>query len=83
MKYVLVAIKDNAIEAFQPINSVRARGEAMRAFQDAINDPNNKQLNAHPEDFDLYHVGDFDDQTGTLLAITPERIMRGTDAKKT
>ena len=83
MKYILIAVRDRAVDAFQPINCVRAEGEAIRGFQDAVNDPNNRQLNQHPEDFDLYVVGYFDDQTGTLLAITPERIMRGTDAKKT
>lgn len=88
MKYLLVAVKDNAIEAFQPIATVRAKGEAIRSFQDAINNPQNQQLHAHPEDFDLYYIGDFDDNTGHIiteqshLGPMPERIARGADYKK-
>lgn len=83
MKFTLVAVKDNAVESFQPVNTVRARGEALRGFIDAVNNPQNQQLHAHPEDFDLYVIGYFDDQTGILERVEqPERIMRGIDAKK-
>lgn len=83
MIYILVSVKDNAIEAFQPISCVRARGEAMRGFQDAVNDAKNGQLHQHPEDFDLYVLGTYDDQTGLIQSNPPERLMRGLDAKKT
>jgi hypothetical protein len=86
MRYLLVAVKDNAVEAFQPVASVRARGEAIRSFQDAINNPQNIQLNSHPEDFDLYYIGDFDDQTGRITddydgGRLPVRLARGADYK--
>lgn len=82
MIFILVSVRDNAIEAFQPVNSVRATGEALRGFIDAVNDPQNRQLHAHPEDFDLYSIGTFNDQTGELTHHKPERLMRGIDAKK-
>lgn len=81
MKFLLIAIKDNAVDAFQPgIHVVRAKGEAMRNFSDAINDPNNKQLHQHAEDFDLWILGELDDQDGTISG-KPTRLTRGTDVK--
>lgn len=83
MKLYLVAIKDNAVDAFQPgVHVVRAKGEALRNFADAINDPNNKQLNQHAADFDLWILGELDDQTG-LIETKPERLVRGTEVKQT
>lgn len=81
MNLILIAVKDTAIDAFLPgIHSVRARGEALRNFTDTVNDPNAKQLHHHPEDFELWIVGTFDDQTGTITG-TPERLARGKDVK--
>lgn len=81
MKLLLIAIKDNAVDAYQPgVHVVRARGEALRNFADAINDPNNKQLHNHASDFDLYILGELDDQTG-IIESKPERLARGTDVK--
>lgn len=82
MKQLLVTIKDNAALFYQTLGTVRTEGEALRSFMDAINDPNNKQLHAHPEDFDLYAVGEFDDQTGTITAYPePKQLLRGLNAK--
>jgi hypothetical protein len=78
MIYVLISIKDRATEAFQPVASVRAKGEAIRSFQDAINNPQNPQLNNHPDDYDLYIVGYFDDQTGEITNLDkPEKLADG------
>lgn len=81
MPLLLITIKDNAVQAFQPINTVRAKGEAIRGFQDAINNEQNRQLHKHPEDFDLYLVGTFDDETGEITVQKPELIIRGKDVK--
>lgn len=78
MRYILVSIKDRAIDAYQPTASVRAEGEAIRSFQDAINNQQNAQLHAHPDDFDLYVVGYFDDQTGHIEPLDqPKQIAIG------
>lgn len=76
-----MAIKDNAVDAFQPgVHVVRAKGEALRNFSDAINDPNNKQLHQHAADFDLWILGELDDQDGTITS-NPQRLVRGTEVK--
>lgn len=77
MIYVLVAIKDRAIEAFQQVFTVRAEGEAIRGFMDAINNANSGNMAKHPEDFDLFVVGNFDDDTGTITPEGPRKIGDG------
>lgn len=72
MNYLLISLKDRAIEAFQPIANVRAEGEAMRVFRDLINNPQSPQHN-HAADYDLYIVGHFDDQNGKIDPIFPPR----------
>lgn len=44
------------------------KGSAIRLFTDAVNDasPNN-QWNKHPEDFFLYQISVYDDETGSFL----------------
>lgn len=81
MRYLLISIKDRAVNAFQPIASVRAEGEALRAFQDLIADNNSPQAK-HPDDYDLYLVGYYDDQTGKIddndeTAALPRKIADG------
>lgn len=83
MNFYIVGIKDNAVENFQPgLHVVRAKGEAMRNFTDAVNDPNNKQLSNHAEDFELWILGELDDTTG-IITSKPERLARGQDVKQT
>lgn len=82
MNLILVAVKDTAVDAFQPgIHVVRARGEALRNFTDAVNDNNNKALHQHATDFELWILGELDDNTG-IITPKPERLARGTDVKQ-
>lgn len=74
----IYAIKDIAIEAFgQPI-FVRAQGQAVRSFMDECKNPES-QLNKYPNDYELYYIGEYQDETGTIMGVTPERINRATD----
>lgn len=63
MIHKVYAIKDDKVEAFQTPFLSPARGHALRMFMDATNDPKT-QFYAHPEDFALYEMGEFDDTTG-------------------
>lgn len=65
MNYKIVAILDRGIDAYQRPFTVRAQGEAIRWFQDEINNRENP-MNKHPEDYDLYELGVWDDHTGKL-----------------
>lgn len=77
MRYVLISIKDRAIDAYHPVANVRAEGEALRVFNDLLRDQNSPQ-SKHPDDYDLYIVGYFDDQTGQLEPLdSPRKIADG------
>ena len=77
MKLNMVAVRDRAANAFQQPFYVAALGQAIRAFQDGIN--RDEQMKNHPDDFDLYHLGYYDDETGlfTNLDGGPKQIAIG------
>lgn len=85
MKQVIVAVKDRAAETFGRPMFVPAIGVALRSFSDEINrnDPNN-QLYNHPDDFDLYELGSFDDSTAEFqIKNNPELLILGKNARTT
>lgn len=61
-----------------------ARGSVLRSFVDEVNRvAEDNAMNGHPEDFDLYALGEFDDATAKFsLYDVPERVMRAVDAHK-
>lgn len=80
MIYKVVAIYDVAIESYgQPV-FVNAIGAAVRSFGDEIKrvDQNNA-MNKHPQDYQLFLIGSYDDQSGELFSVKPERIASGSD----
>jgi len=84
MKHVY-AVKDLAVQAFGDCFLTRAPGEAMRSFQDEVNRTDGKSAVAqHPEDYELYKIGTYDDQTGKLHALEhPELTARAKDLLRT
>lgn len=77
MKFMMVAIKDRSVEAYTSIQAVRAPGQAIRQFMDAINNTESGPMAQHPDDFDLYNVGEFNDETGELTPCTPVKLADG------
>lgn len=77
MLFQLYAIKDRSVEAFQPMSCCRAEGEALRAFHDALSNPQNGVIHKHPDDFDLWYLGTYDDQTGHISAEQPRKVADG------
>lgn len=65
MKLKLFAIYDRALTAYMQPFGAQSAGAAIRAFGDGVNDPAHV-MNKHPEDYELWYLGDFDDQTGTF-----------------
>jgi len=82
MKHVMVAVRDRAADTFGRPFFVAAVAQAIRSFSDEVNraDKDNQLFN-HPEDFDLYEVGSFDDDTGDLVAIKPRMVAVGKDLR--
>lgn len=80
MKYKVCTIRDRAIATYGQPFFVANVGSAIRGFGDEVKraDDNN-QLHKHPEDFDLFYLGEYDDQTGTFEGVRPEQVAIGKD----
>lgn len=82
MKYKVVCIRDRAADVFGIPVFVAAIGTAIRSFSDEVNrssDTNN--LYNHPDDFDLYLLGEFDDEAAEFSCTRPQQIAVGKDVK--
>lgn len=82
-KLCVVAVKDSAIQAFGRPIYVPHIGAAIRSFSDEVNRnaPDN-QLYAHPDDFELVYLADFDDESGRYEAVDVRVLSRGKDVKQ-
>lgn len=66
MKLLMFVIYDSKVDAYLHPMFFRSVGEAMRAFGDSANDQST-QFAKHPADFTLFHIGDFEEKSGTLI----------------
>jgi len=71
MKNSLYSIKDNTAEYFTKMFPSPNDATALRTIKNTLIDPNSKELEfvKNPDQFTLYKIGSFDDNTGE---ITPE-----------
>lgn len=76
MIYVICALRDRQIDAYgQPFFTVHT-GTAIRSFGDAVNmKDSTDNIRKHPEDFDLYMLGTFDDSTAHFDLLVPPRML--------
>ncbi len=65
MKTQLYAVYDTATGVYQKPFFGQADGEVKRSFQDIALDVDSP-IGKHPEDYTLYRLGNFDDNTGKL-----------------
>lgn len=78
MQYILCVIHDRSINAYINLHCVRAEGQAIRQFQDAVNDQAaGGSIHKHPDDYDLYRVGTYDDDNGAVTPESPKKICDG------
>nr|AVQ10208.1 DNA binding protein VP5 [Gokushovirinae environmental samples] len=80
MKLQICAVYDKVAGAYLAPLFVRTSFEAMRMFRDAVGSADH-QFCKHPEDFVLFRLGEFDDNTGAVepLHVT-EKLMDGLTA---
>lgn len=77
---IYFAVKDLAVQAFGQPFLVRSQGEALRSFQDEVNKTDGQSaIAAHPEDYELYKIGEYHDTTGDIVGMTPELVARAKD----
>lgn len=70
MKTKMIAVFDKKTALFDNPFSVRHVGDAIRQWDVVRKDTENK-FGKNPEDFDLFQIGEYDDETGTLTTLTP------------
>ena len=76
----VVSVKDRAADVFNRPFFVPHRNVAIRDFTDEVNRvASDNQLNKHPDDFDLYLLGEFDDSKGEFFNAAPQVLVRAKD----
>jgi hypothetical protein len=82
VKRLVVSVRDRAADNFGTPFFVVARGQAIRSFSDEVNrQAADNPLYNHADDFDLYELGEFDDDTGLFTTGTPVQIAIGKDLR--
>lgn len=74
MKLLLCAVFDSKVGAYSPPFCVKTKGEAIRSFQDACGD-DKLPFMKHPQDYRLWLLGEFDDNSGAVTALYPESLL--------
>ncbi len=83
MIQVIVSVKDSAAQAFGRPIFVPAVAVAIRSFRDEVNRKDSTEdMARHPDDFELYELGSFDDSTGVIEVISPRIVARAKDLKE-
>lgn len=78
----IYSIRDSKAEVFNQPFFQKTHGEAERNFMSLVQDEKSTVWK-YPDDFDLYYLGDFDDQTGKLTKLdTPQHIAKAVMLKK-
>jgi len=80
MIHFVISVKDRAAEVFNRPFFVPHRNVAIRDFTDEVNRvAADNQLNKHPDDFDLYCIGQFNDVTAEFSFEPPVVLVRAKD----
>lgn len=70
MKTQLFCVYDSKAAFYgRPFHAIN-HDVALRTARDLANDPRG-EVNKHPEDYSLFHIGEFDDQTGKVSMNEP------------
>lgn len=77
----IYSIRDTKGEVFNTPFFQKTHGEAERNFRQLVSDEKSL-VSKYPLDFNLYYIGEYDDQTGKIEPLTaPQHIMEAVAAK--
>lgn len=80
MKKGIYSIFDKKSDVFANPMFFLKDGEATRTFSDITNDPKTT-IYSHPEDYSLYMIGTFNDNSGEIVKNNPKHIVNATTVK--
>lgn len=78
MKYNIYSIRDLKADGYIRPTFFGNDAEVTRYFGDGVKNPKTG-LAAHPEDYELFCIGSFDDVTGEIKGCSPRYICRALD----
>lgn len=81
MKLNVYSIYDSAATAYTQPFFMHNDGLAVRAFQGNVN-TTDSNINLNPDQFTLFQIGTYDDNSGELISITPKSLGNGLQYKE-
>ena len=81
MILTIYSIYDSAAKAYAQPFFMHNDGLAIRAFQDMVNSQDENNIAKHPDQFTLFKLGTFDDQSGNFTSIDPDSKGNGVEYK--
>lgn len=80
---VICVVRDIKADAYGQPMFVQSTGVALRSFTDEVNRASeDNMLYQHPEDFELFTVGTFNDETCQFDVHVPRSLAIGSDVKR-
>jgi hypothetical protein len=80
-KLFVVCVRDRALDIFGRPFFAPSMAMAERSFKDEVNSADSP-MSAHPEDFDSYLLGTYDEATATFDCGSPVVFLRAQDCKR-
>jgi hypothetical protein len=83
MRLIMCAVRDRAADAYARPMFVPSVGIAIRSFSDEVNrKAEDNQMYNHADDFDLYELGEYDDETAKFMILDlPKQLAIGKQVK--
>lgn len=75
MKYKVLSLLDRGAKAFQKPVFVAGIGVATRELGTQVNDPQGGNLYLYADDYDMYELGEFDDEFGTFELLKQPKLL--------
>lgn len=83
MKMKVYALRDAKMATYLPLICVPALGVLLRQLSDEINNKDATSLaSTHPEDLELFEVGEWDNENGAITGATPKSVMQLIELKQ-
>lgn len=78
----MYSVRDSKGETYSPPFLAKTPGEAERMFTNEVHNTQS-QISKYPEDFDLYHLGTYDDVTGKITSLdSPQHVVKAVNLLK-
>lgn len=81
MKHTIHVVYDEKAKAYLPPFFLPNEDMAIRVFGDCVNSSDH-QFGAHPSDYTLFSLGEFDIETAEFTINPPRKVFNGVEIKK-